>query len=358
MADARIPKENLLGEQGRGHVIAFNILNVGRFKLGAGCVGGSKVALDDALHYAQEREQFKTPLVKFPLIAGKLAQMAARTFAAESATYRTAGLLDEAVAAVDHAAPDKDAQVIAAIEEFGIECSIIKVFGSEVLDYCVDECVQIFGGYGYVNDYPAERYYRDSRINRIYEGTNEINRMLIPGMILKRAMKGQLPLLAAAKGVQDALMEIPDFGVEIDRAPFEVETEAAEKLKKAVLLVAGVAAQKYGPKIGDEQEVLSWVSEMIIEVYGLESAALRARKLAAAGKNGGYFEDLLAIISYEAIERAGRAGREALCHISEGDDLRMQLAGLKRFTKTEPVDTAAVRRRIAEQLVERGGYKI
>jgi len=358
LADARIPKDNLLGEQGRGHVIAFNILNVGRFKLGAGCVGGSKIALNDALGYAQERHQFERPLASFPLIAGKLADMAARIFGAESATYRTAGLLDDAIAAIDPATDDRDREIIRAIEEFSIECSIIKVHGSEVLDFCVDECVQIFGGYGFVNDYPAERYYRDSRINRIYEGTNEINRMLIPGMILKRALKGELPLLAAAKTVQDALMEIPDFGEDLDRAPFEAETEVVDKLKKAVLLVSGVAAQKYGPKIQDEQEVLAWTSDMILETYGLESAVLRARKLVAAGRDTAFIEDLVKLLAYDAVERVGRAGREALCHVSEGDDLRMQLAGLKRFTKPEAWDTAAARRRVGEQLVERGGYKL
>ena len=358
LSDARIPKDNLLGEAGRGHVIAFNILNVGRFKLGAGCTGGAKLCLNDGLAYAQERQQFGKPLVQFPLIAGKLAQMAARIFGAESAVYRTAGLLDAAVAAISATGDQHDREIIRAVEEFGIECSIIKVYGSEVLDYCADECVQIFGGYGFVSDYPAERYYRDSRINRIYEGTNEINRMLIPGMLLKRAMKGELPLLAAAKGVQEALMQIPDFSAEPDDAPFAIENEACNKLKQAALLVAGVAAQKYGPKLQEEQEVLAWIADMILELYGLESAVLRGRKLLAQGKPVDLVQDLVLVLASDAVETAGRAGRQALCHVSEGDDLRLQLAGLRRFSKPLASDLAAAQRRIAASLVERDGYRI
>jgi alkylation response protein AidB-like acyl-CoA dehydrogenase len=358
LSDARIPVSNLLGEPGRGHVIAFNILNVGRFKLGAGATGAAKDAWNESMHYAAEREQFDRPLASFPLIQGKLAQMAARIFAAESAVYRTAGLIDAAIAQIDSSAADHDPQVIRAIEEFSVECSIIKVFGSEVLDFVADEAVQIFGGYGYVADYPVERTYRDARINRIYEGTNEINRMLIPGVLLKRAMKGELPLLAAAKDVQEALLAIPSFENGSDGPDFAAETEQIDKAKKAILLVAGTAAQIYGPKIQKEQEVLAWAADMVMEAYALESAVLRARKMAAAGTKIPVVRDLVTLLAYDATERIGAAGREALLHLREGDDLRMLLAGLRRFTKPIPVDTAAARRRAAEKLGEIGRYRM
>jgi alkylation response protein AidB-like acyl-CoA dehydrogenase len=358
LQNARIPKDNLLGEAGKGHVIAFNILNVGRFKLGAGAVGGAKVALEDATRYASERVQFGRPIAQFPLIQGKLGSMAARIYGGESAVYRTAGLLDRAIAAIPQG-PHRDREVIRAIEEFSIECSIIKVYGSEVLDFVADETVQIYGGYGYVADYPAERYYRDARINRIYEGTNEINRMIIPGMLLKRAMKGDLPLLAAAKQVQEALLAIPDVhGGNGSAADFGTESEQIEQAKKAILLVAGVAAQAYGSNLQGEQEVLAWVADMVMETYALESAVLRARKLAAAGQPTTVVRDMVAVLAYESVENVGRAGREALAHMSHGDDLRMQLAGLKRFSKPAAVDTAGARRRIAQAVVENRGYRV
>jgi alkylation response protein AidB-like acyl-CoA dehydrogenase len=359
LQDARIPRENLLGEAGKGHVIAFNILNVGRFKLGAGAIGGAKVCIDDALRYGRDRVQFGQPLTSFPLIQGKLADMVALTFAGESATYRTAGLLDAAIAAIDPQTSNHDRAVIEAIEEHSIECSIIKVLGSEVLDFAADECVQIYGGYGYVEDYPAERYYRDSRINRIYEGTNEINRMVITGMLLKRAMKGDLPLMGAAKQVQDALLAIPELGNGSERVEFADAIDQVERAKKALLLVAGVASLKFGPAIQKEQELLSWLADMVIHVYALESAVLRARKLAALNVEAPMVRDLVALLQARTSHQLLGVGSEALARVSEGDDLRMQLAGLKRFTKlAQPIDTAAARRRVGSILLENGGYRI
>lgn len=359
LQDARIPEANLLGEVGKGHIIAFNVLNVGRFKLGVGAVGGAKVAIEDSIRYGRDRKQFDQPLTSFPLIQGKIADMAALTFAAESAAYRTAGLLDAAIAAIDPAATDHDREVIKAIDDHSIECAILKVLGSEVLDFCVDECVQIFGGYGYVEDYPAERYYRDARINRLYEGTNEINRMVIVGMLLKRAMKGELPLLAAAKTVQDALLSVPDFGNGSEKADFADAMDQLDRAKKSILLVAGVAALKYGPTIQKEQEMLAWLADMVIDTFALESAILRARKIAAAGHQVPAARDMIDILMVRTAQRLQNVGSEALSHTSEGDDLRVQLAGLRRFTKIAArIDTAAARRRIATLLVDEGKYRM
>ena len=358
MQDARIPKENLLGEVGRGHVIAFNILDVGRFKLGASVVGASKEALKETIGYTTQRQQFGKALSDFPLSRYKLGYMASRIYAAESAVYRTAGLFDEAIARLDHDAEDFDRNVIKAIDDFAIECSIIKVFASEVLDHVVDEMVQLYGGYGYVEDYPASRYYRDSRINRIFEGTNEINRMLIPGMILKRAMKGDLPLLAAAKAIQDELLSIPSLDEGGEKEPFEAEMEQVGKLKKAVLLVAGVAAQKLGAHLQDEQEVLVHTADMIMETYALESAVLRARKMIASGKEIPVVQAMITVLVNDAVERAGRAGRAALTHVADGDELNMMLVGLRRFTKVPPVDIVDAARVVAASAIDNGGYRV
>ncbi len=358
MQDARIPKANLLGEVGKGHIIAFNILNVGRFKLGAAVTGAAKEAIEKTIAYVSERKQFNKTLSEFPLTQNKLGTMAARIFAAESAVYRTAGYFDEAISALDKTHADYDREVIGAIDDYSIECSIIKVFASEVLDYVVDEMVQLYGGYGFVEDYPAARYYRDSRINRIFEGTNEINRMLIPGMILKRAMKGELPLLAAAKGIQDELLSIPSLGEEGEREAFAAELEQVAKLKKAVLLVAGVATQKLGTKLQEEQEVLVHAADMIMETYALESAVLRAQKMLAAGKKIPAVQAMITVLVAEAVERVGRAGRTALTHVTEGDELGMMLVGLKRFTKVPQVDTIAAARVAAQALLEHGSYRV
>jgi len=359
LQDARIPEKNLLGEVGKGHHIAFNILNVGRFKLGVGAVGGSKACVNDSIAYGRDRQQFGQPLTNFPLIQGKIADMAALSYGAESATYRIAGLLDDAIAAIPEGVDDHDLAVIRAIDDHSIECSILKILGSETLDFCVDENVQVFGGYGYVEDYPAEGRYRDSRINRIWEGTNEINRMVIVGMLLKRAMKGELPLLAAAKQVQDALLSVPDFGNGAEKGLFDDAMDQVERAKKAILLVAGVAALKYGPGIQKEQEVMAWMADMAIDTFMLESAVLRARKIEASGKNASLAKDYVDVLVQRCATRLLDVGGQALAHISEGDDLRTQLAGLKRFAKVgEPMDTASIRRRISTTLVEAGGYAV
>lgn len=360
LQDARIPKDNLLGEPGKGHHIAFNILNVGRFKLAAGAVGGAKLTIEESVQYATDRQQFGRPLTGFPLIQGKLAQMAALTFASDSALYRTAGLLDEAIERVDKSAEDSDRKTIEAIGEHSIECSILKVLASEALDTCVDECVQIFGGYGYVSDYPAERMYRDARINRLYEGTNEINRMVIVGMLLKAATKGTLPLFAAAKGVQEDVLSVSGLGETFDSEDFSDAADLVERAKKATLLVAGVAAMKYGKDLEHEQEVLAWVADMVIETFAVESAVLRAKKMLAGGEKElpmvrGMVQILMSHLSHTLLQM----GTEALSHTSEGDDLRMQLSGMKRFTKlAEPIDTAQARRTVAKILVSEGKYQV
>ena len=358
MQDARIPKANLLGEVGKGHIIAFNILNVGRFKLGAAVTGAAKEALEKTLGYVSERKQFNKALSEFPLTQNKLGTMAARIFAAESAVYRTAGLFDEAISTLDKSAPDFDRKVIGAIDDYSIECSIIKVFASEVLSYVVDEMVQLYGGYGFVEDYPAARYYRDARINRIFEGTNEINRMLIPGMILKRAMKGELPLLAAAKGIQDELLSIPSLEEEGEEGAFAAELRQVGKLKKAVLLVAGVAAQKLGTKLQEEQEVLVHAADMIMETYALESAILRAQKMVSKGTSIPMVEAMVSVLLSDTVERVGRAGRAALTRVAAGDELGMMLVGLRRFTKVPQTDTIAAARAAAQVLLEHGSYRV
>ncbi len=264
LQDVRIPEANLLGEVGKGHHIAFNILNVGRFKLGVGAVGGAKACVNDSIAYGRDHTQFGQPLTDFPLIQGKIDDMATLAYGVEN----------------------HDREVIRAIDDHSIECSILKVLGSEVLDFCVDENVQVFGGYGYVEDYPAEGRHRDSRINRIWEGTNEINRMVIVDMLLKRAMKGELPLLAAAKKVQGALLGEPDFGNGTEKGLFDDAMDQVERAKKAILLVSGVAALKYGPGIQKEQEVMAWMADMAIATFMLESAVLRGQKLEASGAAG------------------------------------------------------------------------
>ena len=275
------------------------------------------------------------------------------------ASSRAASQLDQSIEAIDPAAENHDREVIRAIDDHSIECAILKVLGSEVLDVCVDECVQIFGGYGYIEDYPAERYYRDARINRLYEGTNEINRMVITGMLLKRAMKGELPLLAAAKQVQDALLSVPDFGNGAERGTFDDAMDMVERAKKAILLVSGVAALKFGPGIQKEQEVLAWLADMVIDTFALESAVLRARKIEAAGTDTAVVKDMVDVLIARTATRLLDVGSQALAHTSEGDDLRVQLAGLKRFAKTgEPIDTASARRRIARALVDQGTYAV
>lgn len=341
LEDVKVPVENVLGEVGKGHKIAFNVLNVGRYKLGAGAVGGAKRALELSAQYATQRVQFGRPIGRFGLIQQKLGEMASRIYAAESAVYRTVGLIDEAL--LGKKGPEA---VMAGIEEYAVEASIIKVLGSEVLDYVVDEGVQIHGGYGYIQDYPIERAYRDARINRIFEGTNEINRLLIPGMLLRRALKGQLPLMQAAQRLQKELLE-PSF-----EEPEDLELHQVQNLKKLALMVAGLAVQKYGQGVEEEQEVLGTVADILIDAYAAESALLRARRL------GGLAPVLARIYLAQALDRAQAGALSVLPRLVEGDEARVVYSAARRLTKREPVDLVALRRQAAEAVLEAGGYPI
>lgn len=338
--DVKVPVENVLGELGKGHKIAFNVLNVGRYKLGAGAIGGAKEALALSAKYAKERVAFGQPIANFGLIQQKLAEMASRIFAGESAVYRTMGLIDEAIAG-----KTGTEAVLAGIEEYAVEASIIKVLGSEILDYAVDEGVQIHGGYGYSGEYAIERAYRDSRINRIFEGTNEINRLLIPGMLLRRAMKGELPLVDAAMRLQKELLE-PSFD-----EPEDKEMAELEGLKKLVLMIAGLAAMKWGAKVEEEQEVLAVAADILIDIYAAESALLRSRRL-----GGGVYADMARLYQYQAVDRAQAGALSVLPRLAEGDELRGMVSAARRLTKHEPMDLVEIRRRIAKAVLERDGY--
>lgn len=354
--NARVPKENLLGEIGKGHKIAFNILNMGRFKLGAGCIGGAKAAITDAVAYANQREQFGRPISSFGAIKHKIAEMAIRTWAGESMVYRTAGLIDHLLHGVDR---DDSSAVLASIEEYAIECSIIKIAGSEILDYVTDEAVQIYGGYGYSAEYPAERYFRDSRINRIFEGTNEINRMLIPGMLLKRAMKGELALMPAAQRLMDEVMSLPSLEEEAEGL-LAAEQRLVANAKKIVLLCAGAAVQKYLNAIEKEQEILMMLADLAIETYAMESAVLRTLKLAE--RKGEAEADRYVVITRafvnDAVARMEFTAKQALAAIAEGDELRTMLAALRRFTRTTPVNTVRMRQSIADSLIGANKYNL
>jgi alkylation response protein AidB-like acyl-CoA dehydrogenase len=358
--NVKVPVENLLGEQGKGHRIAFNILNVGRFKLGGGSVGAAKQAFGDSVKYANERHQFGRPISSFGLIKNKIADMATGIYVTESMSYRTAGLLDEILSPIDKDGADFALQTMKGIEEYVTECSIIKVLGSEMLDFVVDEAVQIHGGYGYVEEYAVERYYRDSRVLRIYEGTNEINRMLITGMLVRKAMKGQLPLLDAAKKLQAELLEMPTFD---DSEPEELlgeEAKLIQNVKKVALLAAGVAVQKYMDKLSDQQGVLAGISDIIGDAYGMESARLRAVKMAASRGEAGADAavKLTRLFVYETLGKIDLAAREVLAACSDGDELRTMLAALRRLTRYVPIDTLGLRQEVADYFIEKEKYEV
>ena len=356
--NAKVPAENLLHEVGRGHIVAFNILNSGRFKLAASAIGGGKNALGESVRYAKERKAFGQPIADFGLIQHKLAEMAIRSYVAESMLYRTAGLIDAALAGVDHASGEAAQHAMKALEEYAIECSINKVYASEVLDYIVDEMVQIYGGYGYHEEYPAARAYRDSRINRIFEGTNEINRLLIVDMLFKRDTKGQLPLLSAAKKVAGELMSAAPAGLASS------ETLAAEAAlvsagKKAFLFASGVAAQKYMDKLRDEQEVVGVLADIVMDTYAAESALLRARKIISQKGTADVLPVVMTqVFVRDALDRVEQNARTALAACAAGDTLRSQLALLRRLLKREPVDAIALRRKVARAAIEAGRYPI
>ncbi|MGV3529971.1 MAG: acyl-CoA dehydrogenase family protein [Flavisolibacter sp.] len=352
--DCKVPVENVLGEIGKGHKIAFNILNIGRLKLCAATLGGAKYAITDSVRYARTREQFKQPIANFGAIQYKLAEMVIRTYACESALYRTAGWIDEKERELAEGGKTYSEALLGAAEEFAIECAILKVYGSEILDYVVDEGVQIHGGNGYSAEYNISRAYRDSRINRIYEGTNEINRLLTVDMTLKRALQGRLNLMGAAMKVQAELMSIPDFGEE-DERPFAKELKLLEGFKKAILLTAGAAAQKLMTKLENEQEVLMNIADMSIDCFVAESLLLRVMKLNERQADP-VLDDIVACFFYDAADRVLKSGKDAINAFAEGDEQRMMLMGLRRFTKAEPFNSKEARRRIAAFLIDKERY--
>ncbi len=354
--DCPVPVENMLSERGNGFKIAVNILNIGRIKLAASAYGGAKVVMAQAANYAKERKQFNTPIARFGAIKHKLAEMAIKIFACESASYRAGQDIDNMVGGlVSNGMTKGDAQ-LKALEQYAIECAILKVHGSEVLDYVVDEGVQVYGGMGFSADAPMERAYRDSRIARIYEGTNEINRMLLVGMVLKRAMKGELDLLGPAKAVGEELLGIPSFDTPDASVPFEMEKDVIARLKKALLMVAGKAAQHFGPKLNDEQEILMNIADMAIEIYVAESALLRAEKVTdIKGAEAAKFHTQLAkAYLYEAVDKVNTAGKEAIASFTESDEQRVMLMGLKRYTKFELFNIKDLRREVADRILEEG----
>jgi alkylation response protein AidB-like acyl-CoA dehydrogenase len=365
LQDAIVPAENVLGEIGRGHKVALNTLNYGRFSLGAMCTGGAKGAIGEAVRYAASRRQFGQPIAAFGAIRHKLGEMIARTYAAESLVYRMAGLIDEALAERDTpggpaaAAGSRAGEAIAAaFEQFAVEASIAKVACTEVLDYVLDENVQIHGGNGYVKDYPAERHYRDARVNRIFEGTNEINRLLIPGMLVRRAIKGELALIPAAKRLQDEILSGPAAGRSAgDEAPLDAELAAVGACKKVALRVLGTAMQTYGQKLSDEQEVLGLAADILIDIFAAESAVVRGRQAIAAGRaDAGLHVAAARLFAAGAAERVESNARGALAAMSEGDALRTLLAALRRLLKIAPLNTVALRRTLADAAVGSGRY--
>jgi len=360
--DCKVPVENLLGEIGKGHVIAFNILNIGRFKLGAMCVGGARVSLESAVAYAKQRKAFGKTIGDFGLVREKIANMATLIYVGESLVYRTVGMMDALLSEIDSASPDAAAvakERRKAIEEYAVECSILKVWGSEMIDYVVDETVQIFAGYGFVEEYPAERAYRDARINRIFEGTNEINRLIITGFLLKRAMSGQLALMPAIKKLMDEVLSGPSVGEEIEGSLAE-ERKLVAQAKKLGLFVSGAATQKYMQTIQDQQEVMGAIADMTIEIYAMESAVLRTEKMVE--QKGEALAALpmamTRVYLTQALEKIEAAARKVIADVAEGDMLRTQLAIVRRLSKHEPFNTIALRQQIAQKTIEAGKYRL
>ena len=358
LENVKVPKENLLGEIGKGHLIAFNILNVGRYKLAAGVLGGSKVALEQAATYALERQQFKVPIATFGAIQYKLAEMATRIYALQSACYRASDAIDNKEKELMVSGMPYQEAIMKAAEEYAIECSLLKFIGSEVLDYCVDENVQVHGGMGYSEELGAARAYRDARINRIFEGTNEINRLLSVDMLLKRAMSGKIDMMTAAMAVQKELMSVPDMNGDDDSTPLAAEAKAVRNAKKAILMTAGAAAQKLMAKLKHEQEILMNVADMLAAVYSMESTVLRTQKLIAIKGEAACATqiDMTKVFISDALEKLNIDGKHALQSFAEGDELRIMLMGLKRYTKYETINTKDARRRIAAKVLEAKKY--
>ena len=356
--DCKVPVENLLSDRGNGFKIAVNILNIGRIKLGIAAVGGSKEVINNAIRYANERKQFKTAISQFGAIKHKLAEMALKVYASETASYRAGQNIDDLIEDLKgHGMEDSEAK-LKALEQFAIECAMMKVHGSEVLDYVVDEGVQVYGGMGYSADAPMDRAYRDARINRIFEGTNEINRMLVVDMLLKRAMKGELDLMGPAMAVSKEIMSIPDFGSDEEEGLFVAEKKVLRNLKKAALMVSGAAVQKFMMTLSNEQEILMNVADMAIEIYVAESVLLRVEKLIGIkGEEAVALQKQMALVYlHEAVEKVNNAGRAAITSFAEGDELRGMLMGLKRFTKIEPMNLKDARRQIADAMIAENKY--
>jgi alkylation response protein AidB-like acyl-CoA dehydrogenase len=356
-SDCQVPKENVLGEIGKGHLIAFNILNIGRIKLCAATLGASKKVIDLSVKYANERQQFKLPISKFGAIRHKLAEQAIRIFAVESALYRCGMDIYRKEQELLAAGKGENEAMLGAAREFAVEAAMLKVEGSEVLDYVVDEGVQIYGGYGFSADYPMDRAYRDSRINRIFEGTNEINRMLTVDMILKKALQGELDLMGPAQAVQQELMAIPDFGSE-EEGLFAAEHKAIRNLKKAILMVAGTAVQKYMNSLAKEQEILMNIADMAIKTYVAESTLLRVEKLVGMKGEAAVANeiDIVRVTVNDAVDTAFLSGKDAIAAMAEGDEQRLLFMGLKRFTKKDLYNTKEARRRIAAAMIEANEY--
>ena len=357
--DCQVPVGNVLGEIGKGHVIAFNILNVGRFKLGAMCVGGARTSLDNAIAYAKQRKAFGKVIADFGLVREKLANMAALVYVGEAMVFRTVAMMDAALTAVDKSAADSAKKTLKAIEEYAVECSIIKVWASEMVDYVVDETVQIYGGYGFVEEYPAERAYRDARINRIFEGTNEINRLIITGFLLKRAMSGQLALLPAIKQLMDEVLSGPSSAEEVEGVLAE-EQKLVASAKKLSLFAAGAATQKYMQQIDRQQEIMGAIADLVIEVYAMESALLRTMKIASTQGEAVAALPIAMTRVYlsQAMDKMEAAARKIIAAVAEGDMLRTQLAILRRLGKHDPHNTIELRQQIAQKVIERGKYML
>ena len=357
--DCKVPVENLLGEIGKGATIAFNILNIGRFKLGAMCVGGARVSLEHAVAYAKQRKAFGKVIADFGLVREKIANMATLIYVGESLVFRTVGMMDVLLSEIDKTSPEAAKETRKAIEEYAVECSILKVWGSEMIDYVVDEAMQIFAGYGFVEEYPAERAYRDARINRIFEGTNEINRLIITGFLLKRAMSGQLPLMPAIKKLMDEVLSGPSMGEEIE-GPLAEERKLVANAKKLGLFAAGSATQKYMAGIQDHQEVMGAIADMTIEIYAMESALLRAQKLIEQKGEAGAALPVAMTQVYmtQALDKIESCAKKVIADVAEGDMLKSQLAIVRRLAKREPFNTIALSQQIAQKTIETGKYSL
>lgn len=358
LEDARVPKENVLGEIGRGHIIAFNILNIGRYKLGVGAIGASKHAFELAVKYTNERKQFKTKISQFALTKEKLATMAAKIYATESSVYRTVGLFEERMGSLNEAERKDGGKVAASIAEYAIECSLNKFFGTEVLDYVVDEGLQLHGGYGFMEEYEISRLYQDSRINRIFEGTNEINRLLVPATYLRKGVKGELPLFEKAQALQEEMMMTR--AVEAGEGLLDQEENLVKNGKKIALLILGLIAQKYGKKAAEEQEILANAADIISEVYAMESVLLRTQKaVSATGEEKNQLKvRYTEIFCQEAFKKIEHHAKETLSYVEDGDSLRMMLSALRKFTKYIPKNIITKKREVAEVLIEQEEFAV